>query len=221
MQQYQQLGFRQPYQVLVDAEIVQEAQRCKIDLPHRLAKILQGEVKILITQCCIRQLYNQGPDSTAALEIAKSFERRRCGHHPDEYPEPLNTLDCLSSVVSPSNKWRYIVASLDTTVRRALRAIPGVPLVYLKRSVIILEPISSATANLRDEQERSKFRAGLKRRRPARPIATDDAEGLRSGAQVQGVDSSASRRKDSRKRRDAKEPNPLSRKKPKKKKMQP
>ena len=71
----------------------------------------------VITQCEIRKLYakKNEPGVSEAIEVAKTCERRRCGHHPDEYPEPLSTLECMQSVVDPKdqgeNKHRYVVAA--------------------------------------------------------------------------------------------------------------
>jgi U3 small nucleolar RNA-associated protein 23 len=51
----------------------------------------------------------------AAIERAKGFERRRCGHLMDE--DPLSERECMLSVVDPKgngqNKFRYIVATQD------------------------------------------------------------------------------------------------------------
>jgi U3 small nucleolar RNA-associated protein 23 len=68
-----------------------------------------------------RRLYdmNQGPDRdpavVAAIERAKGFERRRCGHLMDEAAKPER--ECMLSVVDPKgdgrNKWRYIVMTQD------------------------------------------------------------------------------------------------------------
>ena len=66
-------------------------------------------------------------------------ERRRCGHHPEEYPEPCSTLECLGSVVGATNKHRYVVASQDGEMRARMRGIPGVPLIYINRSVMLLQ----------------------------------------------------------------------------------
>lgn len=38
-------GFRVPYQVLVDADFIAEANKCKMDLVRRLEDTLHGEVK--------------------------------------------------------------------------------------------------------------------------------------------------------------------------------
>lgn len=118
----------------------------------------------MITQCSIRHLYaTKGQD---IITLAKSFERRRCGHH--ELETPLSTLDCLKDVVdakdNKTNKHRYIIASQDGAVRAFLRRIPGVPLIYIHRSVMILEPMTAATEDVRNKEERAKFRDGLKGR---------------------------------------------------------
>jgi U3 small nucleolar RNA-associated protein 23 len=46
-------------------------------------------------------------------------------------------------------------------LRSAARSIPGVPIIYVKRSVMVLEPLSSSSELVRDGHERGKFRAGL------------------------------------------------------------
>lgn len=92
------------------------------------------------------------------------MERRRCNHHTLE--QPLSTLECLSSVVDPkgsrTNKNRYIVASQEEVVRKYCRAIKGVPLVYIKRSVMVMEPMADSTLGAREGFEKGKFRAGIR-----------------------------------------------------------
>lgn len=172
----------------------------------------------VITQCEIRKLYEKKnePGIHDAIELAKNYERRRCGHHPDEYPKPLSTLECLSSVVDPKqtgqNKHRYVVASQSQEVRRALRGVRAVPLIYIKRSVMILEPMADDSAEVRLREEKAKFRAELKKRTPStkrkREEDSDEEEG---GAKLE---SAADKKK--KKYGGAKEPNPLSMKKAKK-----
>lgn len=46
-------------------------------------------------------------------------------------------------------------------LRSSARSIPGVPIIYVKRSVMVLEPLSNPSEMVRDGHERGKFRAGL------------------------------------------------------------
>ena len=173
----------------------------------------------VITQCEIRRLYakKDEPGIGEAIEVAKSCERRRCGHHPDEYPEPLSTLECFQSVVDPKdtgeNKHRYVVASQNQDLRRMLREVRGVPLIYIKRSVMILEPMSDESVQLRAREERSKFRAELKSKLGKRKRPEDGEDEAGEGEKP---DDATSKKKKS-KRPGPKGPNPLSVKKAKKK----
>lgn len=144
-------NFREPWQVLVDADLVKDAHRFAMDLPQYLANTLHGEVKILMTQCSMRHLYAQNKDGSLEKIInkAKGFERRRCGHHPEQHPVPLSTAACLASVVGPTNKHRYVIASQEYDVRGQFRRIPGVPLVYISRSVMIVSSSQPSSLLLR------------------------------------------------------------------------
>ncbi|KAF8475944.1 Fcf1-domain-containing protein, partial [Kalaharituber pfeilii] len=175
-------GFRAPYQVLMDSEIVLDAVKYKMDLVGGLEKALHGKIKPMITQCSIRHLYllpttsrsgiatNQTstPNSvlatlkSSAVTLAKTFERRRCNHH--TLSDPLSNFACIQScVVSPTgeNKHRYIVATQNREMRAYLRSIPGVPLIYINRSVMIMEPMADASWERREKEEWGKFTVGL------------------------------------------------------------
>ena len=104
----------------------------------------------------MRHLYllKDVPQSTkdALILTAKSMERRRCNHH--VLDEPLSTLECFNSVIDPksshTNKNRYVVASQDEDVRRYCRSVKGVPLVFVKRSVMVMEPMAACSINARE-----------------------------------------------------------------------
>jgi len=176
----------------------------------------------VITQCEIRKLYakKNEPGVSEAIEVAKTCERRRCGHHPDEYPEPLSTLECMQSVVDPKdqgeNKHRYVVASQSQEVRRMLRIVRGVPLIYIKRSVMILEPMSDESAATRAREEKSKFRAEIKAtlgKRKREEKDDNDKEDEKDLGQAKAEEKAKKKKK---KQRGPKGPNPLSMKKAKK-----
>ncbi|MCJ1267381.1 hypothetical protein MMC22_007266 [Lobaria immixta] len=221
--------------IAVDAQMIQDADRFKMDLVRGLERTLQGKVKPkplapVITQCSIRHLYTlplvPQPQKDALIAIARSLERRRCSHH--TLDKPLSTLECLASVIDPknsmTNKNRYVVASQEEEVRRHCRSVKGVPLVYVKRSVMVMEPMAESSVGVREGIERGKFRSGLrgkghvvgsKRKREnsidAEPGHVQDALGVDDG---KGIDGEQGRKK--KKLRGPKGPNPLSIKKSKK-----
>lgn len=141
-------GFREPYQVLVDSEICKIAIESRIDLSRQLSTVLQGATKPMITQCCIHELYLQGKSQQPAVDLAKAFERRKCNHR-----EAIPGYDCLESVVGDTNKHRYVVATQSQPLRAKLRLIPGVPIIHINRSVMILEPPSKETIRVKQLKE--------------------------------------------------------------------
>ncbi|KPM38067.1 hypothetical protein AK830_g8469 [Neonectria ditissima] len=224
-------GFREPYQILVDAEMVRDSCRFKMELAPALERTVHGKAKPMITQCEIRKLYaqNKEPGAHEAIEVAKTLERRRCGHHPDQYPEPLSTQECLQSVVDPKgtsqNKHRYVVASQSQEVRRMLRGIKGVPLIYIKRSVMILEPMADESVQVRAREERSKFRAELRGslgKRKREDDDEDDEKDEKDNSKAAGGDK-ATQGEDKKKKKKGygpKQPNPLAVQKAKKEQSQ-
>ncbi|EPS37297.1 hypothetical protein H072_9078 [Dactylellina haptotyla CBS 200.50] len=174
----QSFGFREPYQVLVDPSIIEDASKFKMDLTAGLERTLQGKVKPMITQCCIRQLY--ATDNQPLITLAKTFERRRCNH--SITAPALSPLECLHSIVIPSeeapipNKHRYVVATDDQKIREKFREYPGVPGIHIMRSVMVLDQISGATTDYREREEKGKLRSGLKDKAPSRKRKRDDEE---------------------------------------------
>jgi len=149
-------GFRQPYQVLVDSEICKSAITQKLDLQKQLYSVLQGEVKPMITQCCIHELYLQGKEQQPAVDLAKNFERRKCNHR-----EAIPGDECLTSVIGTNNKHRYVVATQSHPLRVKLRSVPAAPIVHINRSVMVLEPPSDTTLNAKQTNEERTLHATL------------------------------------------------------------
>ena len=175
----------------------------------------------VISQCSIRHLYAisstvPASEKTACIELAKTFERRRCNHHILE--NPLTTLECFKDMIDPkgslTNRNHYVVASQEEEVRKWCRTVKGVPSIYVKRSVMVMEPMADASVGVRDSLERGKLRDGLKTKGEKRKRETSEEEDKDRGTEGRGlVDGGGQKKK--RKSRGPKEPNPLSVKKSK------
>jgi len=138
-------------------------------------------------------------------------------------------MECFASVIDPksshTNKNRYVVATQDPKIRAYLRTIPGVPAIYIKRSVMIMEPMGGATERVKERAEKAKFKAGIigsrvnvagqKRKRDGEEISGDsgDKDSSDDAAKTTNVGPAKSKTK---RNRGIKGPNPLSIKKAKK-----
>jgi hypothetical protein len=97
----------------VDSEMCHIAMDAKLDLIKQFSTVLQGNVKpsesfrtpvvsfaertsvfSVMTQCCMHELYLQGKVRQPAVDLAKTFERRKCNHR-----EAIPGDECLLSVV--------------------------------------------------------------------------------------------------------------------------
>jgi len=167
--------FREPYQVLVDSEFVQRASLQKIDLYARFENIFGGPAKIMITQCAIKHLYDKGREAAGAIEYAKSFERRKCNHWKTKDTDD----ECIGGVMGDLNRYKYCIATQSNKLRSDLRKVPGVPLLFEKRSIILLEPPSEASVAKRHEIEESKLHISNDELSTLRPKAsTSAAQGI-------------------------------------------
>jgi len=68
-----------------------------------------------------------------------------------------------------------------------MRGVLGVPLVYISRSVMIMEPMAGKTVENREREERGKFRDGLKRGSGALKRKREDGEELGEGLKKKKV----------------------------------
>ncbi|KAL8287688.1 hypothetical protein RQP46_003546 [Phenoliferia psychrophenolica] len=144
--------FREPYQLLVDAEFCASVVHQKLDFQARLEDVCQGAVKPMITQCCMQALYDLGAEGQGAVDLAKGFERRKCNHFKVRPQD-----ECMTAMAGSDNPNRYVIATQSLPLRQTLRNVPGLPIIYLARSVVLLEAPSTKTMSKKKEMEDQKL----------------------------------------------------------------
>ena len=182
-----------------------------------------------MTQCCIEALYQLGRSHQPSVDLAKTFERRRCNHReaiaPDECVKDVigqpfsgatpasyawssrdermvRPADCLR--IGPTNKHRYVLAAQSSVLRQILQSVPGLPSIHFNaRGVLVLSPPSRATLQHKEEVEQERRMEGGK-----------VLEGVEEGGNVVGGTADASALTGKRGR--VKGPNPMSVRKKKK-----
>ncbi|XP_008233028.1 PREDICTED: rRNA-processing protein FCF1 homolog [Prunus mume] len=98
-----------------------------------------GECTPCITDCVKAELEKLGQKYRVALRIAKDprFERLHCTHK-GTYAD-----DCLVERVTQHKC--YIVATCDRDLKRRIRKIPGVPIMYITQHKYSIERLPEAT----------------------------------------------------------------------------
>lgn len=114
-----------PYRVLIDTNFINFSLQNKLELVTGMMDCLYAKCIPCVTDCVMAELEKLGPKYRVALRVARDprFERLKCSHT-GTYAD-----DCLVQRVT-SHKC-YIVATCDRELRRRIRQIPGIPLMYI------------------------------------------------------------------------------------------
>lgn len=114
-----------PYRVLIDTNFINFSLQNKLELISGMMDCLFAKCIPCVTDCVIAELEKLGHRYRVALRVARDprFERLNCSH-PGTYAD-----DCLVQRVTAHKC--YIVATCDRELRRRIRQIPGVPLMYI------------------------------------------------------------------------------------------
>ncbi|XP_076320176.1 rRNA-processing protein UTP23 homolog [Tachypleus tridentatus] len=147
-------GFREPYQVLLDATFCQSALKYKVNIKEQLPNYLEGEVKLMTTSCVVTETEKLGPALFGAMLVVKQFHVRKCGHE----KKPIVASECLYSMVK-NNSDHYFIATQDPELSKKIRNVAGTPLLYMNFNAIILEKPSDFNVKAAEENTLEKLNA--------------------------------------------------------------
>ncbi|KDE09215.1 rRNA-processing protein FCF1 [Microbotryum lychnidis-dioicae p1A1 Lamole] len=122
-----------PYRVLVDTNFINLSLENRIDLVKAMMDTLYAKAIPCISDCVLAELEKLGQQYRLALRVARDprFERLPCSHK-GTYAD-----DCIVNRVTSHRC--YIVATCDRALRRRIRKIPGVPLMYIAKKRYAIE----------------------------------------------------------------------------------
>ncbi|XP_952103.1 uncharacterized protein TA14145 [Theileria annulata] len=124
-----------PFQVIVDTNFVNSSIQNKLDLHKSMMDLLLSKCIICVTDCIIGELEKLGHRYRLALQLVKDprIKRLKCSHK-GTYVD-----DCIVERVQLHKC--YIVATNDKDLKKRIRKIPGVPIMYVKRHQYQIERI--------------------------------------------------------------------------------
>jgi len=127
-----------PYNVLVDTNFINFSIKNKMDLVKGMMDCLYAQCVPHITDCVMAELEKLGQKYRVALRVAKDprFVRLPCTH-PGTYAD-----DCICERIRQHKC--YIVATCDTDLKRRIRKIPGVPIMFLQQHRYTVERLPEA-----------------------------------------------------------------------------
>jgi U3 small nucleolar RNA-associated protein 23 len=127
-----------PLKIIIDGNFIGITMKKKHDLKEILAKSLDETVHIIITQCILNEINEVEKKIPGILNYTLKYKIESCSHN-------LSPEDCIKSYIGKKNYKRYYVATQDNNLRKYLRSIPGVPILYNDQNIIMIEKPSFAS----------------------------------------------------------------------------
>lgn len=127
-----------PFHVLLDTNFINFSIKNKMDVLQSMMDCLYAKCIPYVTDCVYGELEKLGAKYRIALKIVKDdrFERLPCMHK-GTYAD-----DCLVDRVTQHKC--YIVATCDKDLKRRIRKIPGVPIMFLSNHRYNIERMPDA-----------------------------------------------------------------------------
>eukprot|EP01135_Chromosphaera_perkinsii_P004248 Nk52_evm37s272 gene=Nk52_evmTU37s272 len=127
-----------PYHLLIDTNFINFAIQNKLDLVKASMDCLYAKCIPYITDCVMGELEKLGTKYRVALRMAKDprIQRLPCMHK-GTYAD-----DCIVHRVMQHKC--YIVATCDRDLKRRIRKIPGVPIMYITQRQFSIERMPEA-----------------------------------------------------------------------------
>ncbi len=148
-------GIRKPYQVLVDAPFCIDTLKIKIAAMSALSEVFGGPVKLMTTPCIQAELdAHDRKNHSGAAFVARRFEVRRCQHDKGS----KSGSECIKDLISDKNPHHYCVAGQDLELRKDLRKIAGVPLIFILRDTVLMEAPTDKTVEITRKLEKKKLK---------------------------------------------------------------
>ncbi|CAM9597168.1 unnamed protein product [Ascophyllum nodosum] len=172
-------GIVPPYKVILDGNFIHCCVSSNVDIQQRIASVLQGaKLQLYVPQAARKELKALGTKFEKAYKFAAGY----CRALPStavEAPAAADSGDGEKSYVGadsgggagagsddpaeeimasigPDNARKYVVATQDEDLRLRLRRVPGCPLVYVSRTVLLMEQPSGRSKAVFEKAERKK-----------------------------------------------------------------
>ncbi|KAK8798378.1 hypothetical protein WA588_003460, partial [Blastocystis sp. NMH] len=201
MQYYEiNYGFRSPYKVLLEESFIRTG--LNLNLPNSLDDLIHSalqdaKAELTISECTRKKFEEYREKSPAHYAYIQSLKCVKCNH-----TEPLSSFKCTLDIAKhmKDSKEKYVICTEKDLYRQDIRRIPGIPLIYLNRSVLTLDQPSKNSDHFVDSSISNR-------------LGVSDVERKELGIQVKREDRSYNPLVDIHHKK--KNPNPLSCKKKK------
>ncbi|PVU89159.1 hypothetical protein BB561_005514 [Smittium simulii] len=127
-----------PYHIIIDTNFINFSIQNKLEIMKSMMDCLLAKCIPCITDCVMAELEKLGPKYRIALRIARDprFERLPCSHK-GTYAD-----DCIVQRITQHRC--YIVATCDRDLKRRIRKVAGIPIMYISSHRYTIERLPEA-----------------------------------------------------------------------------
>ncbi|KAK1257077.1 hypothetical protein QJS04_geneDACA019252 [Acorus gramineus] len=145
-------GFREPFKILLDGTFVHHLiLHALLPLDRPLSSLLSSRrVTLFTTTCVCKELKSLGHAHVQTLRSCERLKTARCDHQDHR----VDGSSCIASIVGQDNPEHFFVATQDSDLRKLLREIPGVPVIFgLKKSLFLEQPSENQRQFVKSAEE--------------------------------------------------------------------
>lgn len=145
-------GVKPPYFVLMDPEFIATSLEKKVFVKTAVPELLAGSAVLVVTRCVTAHLRAGGEKYAAAALMAKRLQHEECSHE-----RPLHPHNCLFSLLKQQEERekKLCLASQNRRFQTRVRELPGIPMLHISNTMVLLDPPTPASTKHADTKARS------------------------------------------------------------------
>ena len=142
--------FNPPFKIIIDGNFISISLKKKFDIKTSLEKFLNEKVRLIIPSCIFKELQLIEDKIPGILKLISQYKIEECNHN------QLDPITCIRNYIGKKNHDKYFVATQDDFLRKQLRKIPGVPLIFFDQNMLLIDKLSPSSLEASEKRENLK-----------------------------------------------------------------
>ena len=142
--------FNPPFKIIIDGNFISISLKKKFDIKTSLEKFLNEKVRLIIPSCIFKELQLIEDKIPGILKLISQYKIEECNHN------QLDPITCIRNYIEKKNHDKYFVATQDDFLRKQLRKIPGVPLIFFDQNMLLIDKLSPSSLEASEKRENLK-----------------------------------------------------------------
>ena len=142
--------FESPFKVIIDGNFASVALNKKFEIKSSLEKLLDDKVILIIPSCIFQEVQSLENKIPGLLKLLSQFKIEQCSHG------LLSPTNCIRDYIGNKNQSKYFVATQDNFLRKQLRNVPGVPIIFFDQNMLLMDKPSKVSIEASERRENLK-----------------------------------------------------------------